>query len=194
MNKEKTSQPSPKREQLTQVALTAVQTSGLKGLSFRTLADEVGVKSSSVHYHFPEKADLAYNLIQRYSEAFAQRLREIADDQTLSLTAKIDLFIDVFCATADAKKMCLCGMMAAELDHLDDKSKELLEQYFENTEHWLRQLLAQSMNAAQSTMNADTLARCLMSGLEGALLLDRVDGGTERLEAQRRLAHQLISP
>ena len=57
-----------KREMLEQTALDLVQRHGLSGVSFRTLADEVGIKSSSVHYHFPDKSDLTNVLIERYSD------------------------------------------------------------------------------------------------------------------------------
>ena len=40
-------------------AVTTVQKAGLSHLSFRTLASDAGIKSSSVHYYFPEKTDLA---------------------------------------------------------------------------------------------------------------------------------------
>ena len=36
------------------------------------------------------------------------------------------------------------------------------------------------------------VARVIVSGLEGALLLDRVDGGQQRLDAQRRLIAELV--
>jgi TetR/AcrR family transcriptional regulator, transcriptional repressor for nem operon len=32
---------------------------GFNGFSFREIADDVGIKSSSVHYHFPTKEKLA---------------------------------------------------------------------------------------------------------------------------------------
>lgn len=32
-----------------------MQTRGYNGLSFRELAKEVGIKSASIHYHFPTK-------------------------------------------------------------------------------------------------------------------------------------------
>ena len=47
---------SSKREELAQVATELVQTGGMGALSFRLLADRVGVKSSSVHCYFPETA------------------------------------------------------------------------------------------------------------------------------------------
>src|ERR1700730_10108565 len=38
---------------------------GFNGFSFREIAVDVGVKSSSVHYHFPTKENLAAAVIQR---------------------------------------------------------------------------------------------------------------------------------
>jgi TetR/AcrR family transcriptional repressor of nem operon len=40
---------------------------GFSGFSFREIAADVGVKSSSVHYHFPTKENLAAAVIQRYT-------------------------------------------------------------------------------------------------------------------------------
>ena len=191
-NDENKPKKTQKREQLEQAALCSVQQTGLKGLSFRTLAAEVGVKSSSVHYYFPEKADLAFSLIQRYSEGFSALLKAIDGQPSASLEQKLDRFIALFSQTATDDKMCLCGMMAAEVDQLDEKSRELLNHYFMTSEHWLRELLSASKEELSSELPPETLAKILMSGLEGALLLDRAQGSTDRLEAQRALAHSWL--
>lgn len=47
---------------------------GFNGFSFREIAEEVGVKSSSVHYHFPTKEALASAVIRRYTEVSASEL------------------------------------------------------------------------------------------------------------------------
>ena len=57
---------SDKKTQLESAATNSIQRTGLKDLSFRRLADEVGIKSASVHYYFPGKADLANSLIEKY--------------------------------------------------------------------------------------------------------------------------------
>jgi TetR/AcrR family transcriptional repressor of nem operon len=191
-NDENKPKKTQKREQLEQAALCSVQQSGLKGLSFRTLAAEVGVKSSSVHYYFPEKADLAFSLIQRYSEGFAVFLKTIDSDSSSSLRQKLDRFIDLFSQTATDDKMCLCGMMAAEVDQLDEKSRELLNRYFVASELWLRELFSTSRHELCSELPPELLAKVLMSGLEGALLLDRAQDSTDRLKAQRALAHSWL--
>ena len=45
-----------------------MQLGGFGGFSFRELAADVGVKSSSVHYHFPTKEALAAAVIRRCAE------------------------------------------------------------------------------------------------------------------------------
>ena len=45
-----------------------IQQGGFGGFSFREIAADVGIKSSSVHYHFPTKEDLAAAVIRRWAE------------------------------------------------------------------------------------------------------------------------------
>src|SRR5437868_439642 len=45
-----------------------IQAGGLGGFSFREIAEDVGVKSSSVHYHFPTKEDLAAAVVRRWTD------------------------------------------------------------------------------------------------------------------------------
>jgi len=174
------------RQKLEEAALNAVQRGGLKALSFRTLADEVGIKSSSVHYHFPEKSDLAKALIERYSIEFFAALREI-ESTKWGLRRKLRVFIDIFDQVAEQDKLCLCGMMASEVEQLDEGNRTLLNNYFLDTENWLVKLFTDHQDELLSELSSRTLARTILSGLEGALLLDRVVGDKQRLKAQREL-------
>ena len=40
---------------------------GFNAFSYRDLQNEVGVKTSSIHYHFPTKKDLALSMTARYA-------------------------------------------------------------------------------------------------------------------------------
>lgn len=44
---------------------------GFNGFSFREIAEDVGVKSSSVHYHFATKEKLAAAVVRRYTDHVA---------------------------------------------------------------------------------------------------------------------------
>ena len=74
------------RQSIMNAARATVQALGYNALSFRDLAKEVGVKSSSVHYHFPTKGDLGAALARRYiddaSALFASMLESGTDIDT----------------------------------------------------------------------------------------------------------------
>ena len=182
---------SAKRQELETIAADFVQRSGLHNLSFRTLANEAGVKSSSVHYYFPEKSALASALITNYSEQFQQHLQEIEGSEE-TLIAKLGRFIDIFEGVIDSGKLCLCGIMAAEVSTLDDDNRALLARYFSDAESWLDAQLSADRDQIRCDLETSLLAQVMMSGLEGAILIDRVEGGKRRLQAQRTLINQLI--
>jgi TetR/AcrR family transcriptional repressor of nem operon len=51
-----------------------IRLGGFGGFSFRDIAADVGIKSSSVHYHFPTKETLAAAVIHRYTDAISDFL------------------------------------------------------------------------------------------------------------------------
>lgn len=181
-----------KRQQLEEAASEAVQRSGFHHLSFRTLANEVGVKSSSVHYYFPEKADLASALITAYTEAFKQRLHDIDRDKK-TLRQKLDSLVKIFDSLIKTDKFCLCGMLAAEVAILDEKNKQLLNAYFSQAEDWLKATFKTHQNELSTSLKPLALSRIVLSGLEGAILIDRVDGSVKYLRAQQALIRSLIN-
>jgi TetR/AcrR family transcriptional regulator, transcriptional repressor for nem operon len=58
-----------------------IRSGGFGGFSFREIAADVGVKSSSVHYHFPTKEALAAAVIHRYTDVVADYIdKEMEND------------------------------------------------------------------------------------------------------------------
>lgn len=183
---------SDKRDHLQNIAQVHVQKGGLKGLSFRTLADEAGIKSSSVHYYFPEKADLAEALIAQYADALLARLDEISAKDKWSLKKKLSAFIGIFESVAKDDAVCLCGMLAAEFDNLSADNRAQLSEVFRGMEKWLASVFATHQDELQTSLSATQLARSVVAGLEGALLIDRVAGNTQYMAAQKALVIGLL--
>lgn len=59
-----------------------MRSGGFNGFSFREIADDVGVKSSSVHYHFPTKEKLAAAVVRRYTDRLGERINAGLADGT----------------------------------------------------------------------------------------------------------------
>src|SRR6201993_5293738 len=101
---------------------------GYGGFSFRELAAEVGIKSASVHHHFPTKATMAAAVARRYGDRFlasvAPRPRETANDV-------IRAYQSVFRKALEQDgRMCLCGVLGAEAGVLSPEVVEEIQSFF----------------------------------------------------------------
>lgn len=83
---------------------------GFNGFSFREIAADVGVKSSSVHYHFPTKENLAAAVIKRYTAETADLIeRELGKESN-----PIKVWAEAFRGTLHSPdRMCPCTVLGA---------------------------------------------------------------------------------
>ena len=88
---------------------------GFNGFSFREIAADVGVKSSSVHYHFPTKGDLAAAVIKRYTAENAEMFeREFAKEAN-----PVKVFVKAFRVTIHSPdRMCPCAVLGGSSQDL----------------------------------------------------------------------------
>lgn len=160
-----------KKQQLLNAAEDKVRTGGYNNFSFRGLADQIGIKSSSVHYHFPTKADLGAELARQYTDNF---LANLGLPEALLAQGKnpIQVYLAQFQhALIEDKKMCLCGLLGAETDALPDKVKIQTKRFFELNIQWLTSAYMQSENLASP--QATNKAVNTLSLLEGAMLVSK---------------------
>ena len=169
-----------KREELLAAAQSKVRSGGYRNFSFRELATEVGIKSASVHYHFPTKSDLGAELARQYTDDF---LTTLGDPLALFSAGKnpIDIYINQFRrALIKDKKMCLCGLLGAESDGLPDKVRYETKRFFERNIVWLEQ--AYQVVAAENKNSAKANAIKTISLLEGAMLVSKTLGDSQVFE------------
>lgn len=153
-------------------ARAAVQSHGYNALSFRELAREVGIKSASVHYHFPTKGDLGAALARRYTEegaAFLAELLAASEDATWCLDRYTGIFRS---ALANDDRMRLCGIMSAELDDLPIEVRAEVDRFAAMNVDWLARVLARAKPLA-SEQDLQEQAMAIFAAIEGAQLVAR---------------------
>ena len=99
------------------VAELLVQVRGFNAFSYTDVARELGISTAAVHYHFAGKAELGEALIARYAARFAQDLAAISARCTLA-PARLDGFAGLHLAVLLQRRMCVCGVLAAEYQTL----------------------------------------------------------------------------
>lgn len=162
---------------------------GFNAFSYRDVAAELSITTAALHYHYPRKAELGTALVTRYSSRFASRLKAI-DEAGASPRSKIVGYVAIYAETLAERRLCLCGMLAAEYLTLSADMQAAVRDFFEQSEAWLSRVLEQGK--ADGTIEfagaSDELARMIISGLEGAMLLCQPYGDVERfMSIARRL-------
>jgi TetR/AcrR family transcriptional repressor of nem operon len=179
---------SQKKQEIIQIASDLLQKGGVNGFSFRDLAEAVGVKSSSVHYHFANKNDLFLAIIINFRNDFSEQLQDL-ESQSDSVYETISKLIDVFESQLVQENFCLCGMLAADQKHLDQKVIDELNNTFDTLHAWLSQVIKKD---SPTTIPAEALAKLIISSLEGSLLIDRVSKETKSFDALRLSLKSLL--
>jgi TetR/AcrR family transcriptional regulator, transcriptional repressor for nem operon len=179
------------RSRILDVAERLVQVHGFNSFSYGDVAAELAVAKASLHYHFPSKAELGEALIVRYAERFADALAAI-DEQLADPPAKLDAYAGLYADVLRERRMCLCGMLAAEYETLAEPIRDAVIGFLDDNVAWLERVLESGREEGRLRFSgsAQETARSIVSGLEGAMLVARPYGEVERFEtaATRLLA------
>jgi TetR/AcrR family transcriptional repressor of nem operon len=163
------------------VAERLVQVRGFNGFSYADVAAELHVTKASLHYHFAGKAELGEALIERYASRFNEALDRIAA-KPMDARKKLDAYARLYTDVLQNERMCLCGMLAAEYQTLPEPMRVAVLRFFDENEGWLASVLEQGEREGSLTLTAPPreVARMIVSGLEGAMLVARTYGDLAR--------------
>jgi TetR/AcrR family transcriptional repressor of nem operon len=176
--------PAATAGRILDIAERLVQTRGYNGFSYADISAELRIRNASVHYHFPSKTDLGRRLVARYRENFMAALAELeaeSGDARRRLRRYVGLWSRVL---RDRDRMCLCGMMAADIATLPKVVRAELRRFFDENEAWLVRVMSEGRKAKSLRLagTPGVEARLLTMGLEGAMLVARSYGEPRRFE------------
>jgi TetR/AcrR family transcriptional regulator, transcriptional repressor for nem operon len=161
-------------QRILDVAEQLVQVRGFNAFSYADVATELGMTKAGLHYHYPGKAELGEALIVRYSARFSAALARI-DAQDTNAATKLDAYVGLYAEVLRARRMCLCGMLAAEYQTLPESLRGAILVFFNENEAWLAGVLegGRADGSLHFEGSAADTARMVMDGLEGAMLVAR---------------------
>jgi TetR/AcrR family transcriptional repressor of nem operon len=174
-------------QRILDVAERLVQTRGFNNFSYADIANELGITTASLHYHFRGKAELGHALISRYAERFGDALERI-NREVPGARGKLEAYADLYAGVLKGKRMCMCGVLAAEYQTLPDPMRRAVIGFFDENQRWLAGVLIQGQ--AEKTLafsgSADEVAQSILSTLEGAMLVARPYGDLTKFNATAR--------
>lgn len=177
-------QRSETAEQILDLAETLIQTRGYSAFSYQDIADSLGIRKASIHYHFASKADLGIAVVDRYVARFGEALVAIAADQSQSSMAMLDFYVEPYAGFAKTPdRICLCGALSGEILALPAELRSRVDGFFRTHQEWLAGILKRGAARGEFTLAAPPakVARFIFSALQGALLVKRTTGDATQL-------------
>lgn len=171
------------------VAERLVQTRGFNAFSYADVAEALGVRKASLHHHFATKAELGLALVTRYRSDFLAALGAI-ESATSSARERLERYAALYGAVLRKRRMCLCGMLAADVATLPKPLRTSLSGFFAENEAWLERVLEEGRTSGELAFEgpASSFAAFVVGALEGAMLVARASGQVEEFDrASERL-------
>jgi TetR/AcrR family transcriptional repressor of nem operon len=183
----RTKKESNTPERILDSAERLVQTRGFNNFSYADIAAELGMTKASLHYHFSGKAELGHALVSRYSERFSMALSRIEEDSS-PVPEKLEAYANLYAEVLRGKRMCMCGILAAEYPTLPKPMRDEVRRFFDENQRWLADLLTRGRADRTLAFEGDPneVAQGIVSTLEGAMLVARSYGDVARFNATAR--------
>ncbi|MEM7686858.1 MAG: TetR/AcrR family transcriptional regulator [Pseudomonadota bacterium] len=137
---------------------------GYHAFSFRDLADDLGIKSASVHYHFRQKEDLGVAVVERYSETFFKSVAALVETGLTPVEAYAQAYRDAF---QESETGCLCGMLGAETRGLPERVALAVSAFMDQNIDWVVGALPNDLPDEARRQGAVQV----VASLQGALML-----------------------
>jgi TetR/AcrR family transcriptional repressor of nem operon len=163
-------QERPTAERILDIAERLLQTRGFSNFSYADIASELGQA-----------------LITRYAQRFSEALSQI-DHDVPDAYAKLEAYAGLYAAVLRGKRMCMCGILAAEYQTLPKPMRTAVIRFFDDNQQWLAHVLTEGRedHTLAYTGSKDEIAQSILSTLEGAMLLARPYGDLARFNATAR--------
>ena len=162
---------SDKKNEILDCAQALIQTRGYNGFSYADISNIVGIRKASIHHHFPTKVDLAIAVVERYRDVFNACLLNINAKQ--NWISKIKLYAELYQEVLAEDKLCLCGMLASDMETLPDEVKKVVRGFLSDNADWLTGVLLSNYPKI-SKKRLISVAWQIINCLQGGIMMARI--------------------
>jgi TetR/AcrR family transcriptional repressor of nem operon len=173
------------REAILDVAKDLLQTRGFNAFSYQDIADRVGIRKASIHYHFPGKEELGVALVDRFrrgGRTWARRLAAQGASPREKLDALFAFFRDI---VLQGQQICAYGILSADYYALPEIMQAGIQDFQADHVRWLTGVLTEGREAGvfRDEGTPEDQALLVASAIQGAVQIARTAGDPRRYEA-----------
>ncbi|WP_264550690.1 TetR/AcrR family transcriptional regulator [Flavobacterium sp. N2038] len=163
------------RENIIDKADQFIRNKGYNAFSFKDISNDIGIKTASIHYHFPTKSDLGVATIKEHIARCETLKEKVAHESPLT---KLQAFLEVHAQIKRENKVCIVGSLATDLNTLDDAIKTELQEFAKIVINWITEILIEGkeLNIFDFDMLPRTKALMIITNMVAIVQLSRVTG------------------
>lgn len=171
------------KEKILLVAEDLIQKIGVSAMSYQHISDEIGIKKASIHHHFPKKDILIQELLNQCSDIYSNHYNKIIFSD-ITAVQKLETIADMFSNTLKNGKVCLFGMLSADINIINDDTKIELENHLTKTINLFALVFeeGQKDNTLKDDSSPSVCAYAFFSALQGLQIVSRVSMNTEAFD------------
>ena len=185
--------PDRSRAALVDTAALLFRRQGYAATGVNQILEIADVKAGSLYHHFPAgKQELAAAVVDSVGAAIEQRLRELLDSGS-AVSDIVDGWIDLMASglAGDQRDGCPIEPIATESVNASEKVRDASARAFGG---WCLAVADRLRADGWPAADADQTALAVIALIEGALILSRIAGDADALNAAKAAVRTLISP
>lgn len=188
---------SETREQILDIAEDLLRSRSFHAFSYADIADRIGIRKASIHYHFPSKEELGLALIDRFGARMDRQAEAIRASHPTPLE-KLDAYFRVTEGIlCERDRICIFGVLQAEYNALPPSMQQRVRALQDGHYAWLVRLLewGRSTGAFRADGSPSDQASMITAAVQGALQIARATGDDDRYHgAVRQIRSALLAP
>jgi TetR/AcrR family transcriptional regulator, lmrAB and yxaGH operons repressor len=185
--------PDRSRAALVDSAALLFRRQGYAATGVNQILENADVKAGSLYHHFPAgKQELAAAVVDGVGAAIERRLREMLDSGS-PVSDIVDGWIDLMAAglADDHRDGCPIEPIATESVNASEQVRKASARAFGG---WCLAVADRLRAEGWPDADADQTALAVIALIEGALILSRIAGDADALNAAKAAVRTLISP
>jgi TetR/AcrR family transcriptional regulator, lmrAB and yxaGH operons repressor len=184
--------PDRSRAALVDTAAVLFRRQGYAATGVNQILDTADVKAGSLYHHFPNgKQELAAAVVDHVGADIERRLREFLDSE-LPVADIVDGWIDLMASglSSDHRDGCPIEPIATESVNASPQVRDASARAFGG---WCLAVADRLRTDDWPEEEAEQTALAVIALIEGALILSRISGNVDALNAAKAAAHTLLS-
>jgi AcrR family transcriptional regulator len=155
-----------------------IRKKGYNAFSFHDIARVVGIKTASVHYHFPTKTELGLGVLSGQLEAVEALKKSTAGR---SAGVRLKAFLSIYTQARTENKICVVGSLGSDFNTLEEPIRRALKKLTAVILAWVTDILEEGRRKKEFHFEGAPRTKALMivTNMLAALQLTRLTGARD---------------